>query len=166
MDKFLDKLENYNILNYILPAIIFISGFKYYIGIDINMGDNVISQFFILYFIGLVLSRIGSLIIKPILAKLNIANQKQGVSYAEFFKAESKDAKIKILFANYNMYRTFIAVFCLLLILKPLYVLKNYFNIESTICITIGIILLIILFICSYKKEFDHIQNRIKNTKE
>lgn len=165
MEHFLNKLENYNILNYILPAVVFDVGCKYYINIELIPTDNVFISIFIYYFLGLVISRIGSLIIKPLLWKLKILNKKDSSKCTDFYKAEEKDEKIKILFTDYNMYRNFIATFFLLLVVKFAYAAKTWLNINSTIICTILFILLIILFIISYKKQLGYIHSRIENTK-
>mgnify|MGYP006994351433 CR=1 FL=1 len=47
MEDFLNKLENYNILNYILPAIIFDVGCRYYINIELIPTDNIFISIFI-----------------------------------------------------------------------------------------------------------------------
>lgn len=165
MEHFFNKLENYNILNYILPAVIFDVGCRYYINIELIHNDNIFISVFIYYFLGLVISRIGSLIIKPLLWKLKILNKKDSSKCADFYKAEETDAKIKILFTDYNMYRNFISTFFLLLVGKFAYAVKIWLNINSTIICTILFILLIILFVISYKKQLGYIHSRIENTK-
>lgn len=70
MEDFLNKLENYNILNYILPAIIFDVGCRYYINIELIPTDNIFISIFIYYFLGLVISRVGSLIYKTIIVEI------------------------------------------------------------------------------------------------
>lgn len=165
MEHFFNKLENYNILNYILLAIVFDVGCRYYINIKIVPTDNIFISIFIYYFIGLVIGRIGSLIIKPLLWNLKILNKKNSSENTDFYKAEDEDAKIKILFADYNMYRNFIATFFLLLVSKFVYEIKNLLNINSTIMCTILFILLLILFIMSYRKQLSYIHDRVKNTK-
>ena len=165
MEHFFNKLENYNILNYILPAIVFDVGCRYYINIELIPTDNIFISIFIYYFLGLVISRIGSLIIKPLLWKLKILNKKDSSECADFYKAEEQDSKIKILFADYNMYRNFIATFFLLLVSKFAHEVKSWLNINSTIICTILFILLIILFVISYKKQLGYIHSRIENTK-
>lgn len=165
MEHFFNKLENYNILNYILPAIVFDIGCRYYINIKIIPTDNILISIFIYYFLGLVISRIGSLIIKPLLWKLKILDKKYSSDNIAFYKAEEQDPKIKILFTDYNMYRNFIATFVLLLVSKLAYEIKNWLNINSTIICTIVFILLLVLFIMSYKKQLCYIHNRIENTK-
>lgn len=165
MEHFFNKLENYNILNYILPAVVFDVGCRYYINIKLIPTDNIFISIFIYYFLGLVISRIGSLIIKPLLWKLKILNKKDSSECTDFYKAEEQDAKIKILFADYNMYRNFIATFFLLLVSKIAYTVKTWLNINSTIICTILFILLIVLFVISYKKQLGYIHSRIENTK-
>lgn len=165
MEHFLNKLENYNILNYILPAVVFDVGCKYYINIELVPTDNIFISIFIYYFLGLVISRIGSLCIKPLLWKLKILNKKDSSNCADFYKAEETDAKIKILFTDYNMYRNFISTFILLIVGKFAYAVKIWLNINSTIICTILFILLIILFVISYKKQLGYIHSRIENTK-
>lgn len=165
MEHFFNKLKNYNILNYILPAIVFDVGCRYYINIELIPTDNIFISIFIYYFLGLVISRIGSLIIKPLLWKLKILNKKDSSECADFYKAEEQDLKIKILFADYNMCRNFIATFFLLLVSKFAYEVKNWLNINSTIIYTILFILLLVLCIMSYKKQLGYIHNRIENIK-
>ena len=152
-------------LNYILPAIIFDVGCRYYINIELIPTDNIFISIFIYYFLGLVISRVGSLIIKPLLWKLKVLNKKDSSECVDFYKAEKKDEKIKILFTDYNMYRNFIATFFLLLVSKFAYAVKNWLNINSTIICTILFIFLLVLFVISYKKQLGYIHSRIENTK-
>lgn len=165
MEQLFNKLENYNILNYILPGIIFDFCCKYYINITIVPTENILISVFVYYFLGLVISRIGSLIIKPILWKLRILDKKDSSKNIDFYQSEIQDSKIKILFTDYNMYRNFIATFFLLLISKLVYEIKTYLNINSTIIYTIVFIFLIVLFTLAYKTQLKHIHNRIKYIK-
>ena len=165
MEELIKKIENYKILNYILPGIIFGIFSKYYIGLDIIKNDNLIVSAFIYYFIGIIISRVGSLIVKPLLWKFKILKNNNSSNNKDFYKAENEDDKIKILFIDYNMYRNFIALFLSLLLIKPIIYLKRLLCINNTICFTILIILLIILFIQSYKQQMKYINQRIENCK-
>ena len=62
MEKIVEKIEDYNLFNYLLPGIIFSYALKYYLGIDVFQ-TNAIEMIFIYYFIGSVISRIGSVFI-------------------------------------------------------------------------------------------------------
>ena len=166
MENFFNKLENYNIFNYILPAIIFDIGCKIYINLTIIPTNNVVIAAFAYYFIGLVISRIGSLIVKPLLWKLNILNKEYSSKESDFYKAEEKDPKIKILFTDYNMYRNFISTFSLLIIVKLVTIIQEHVAFKSTFVHTIIILLLLVLFILSYKKQLQYIYKRVNNTKK
>ena len=165
MENFFNKLENYNIFNYILPAIIFDIGCKIYINLTIIPTNNVVIAAFAYYFIGLVISRIGSLIVKPLLWKLNILNKEYSSKESDFYKAEEKDPKIKILFTDYNMYRNFISTFSLLIIVKLVTIIQEHVAFKSTFVHTIIILLLLVLFILSYKKQLQYIYKRVNNMK-
>ncbi len=165
MENFFNKLENYNIFNYILPAIIFDIGCKIYISLTIIPTSNVVIAAFAYYFIGLVISRIGSLIVKPLLWKLNILNKEYSSKESDFYKAEEKDPKIKILFTDYNMYRNFISTFFLLIIVKLVTIIQEHIALNPTFVHTIIILLLLVLFILSYKKQLQYIYKRVNNMK-
>ena len=73
MEVLLEKISSYNILNNLIPGAIFTFAFKFlYV---INMDDySVIEKLILYYFIGMILSRIGSLIIEPLFIKLKIVS--------------------------------------------------------------------------------------------
>ncbi|MBQ9315145.1 MAG: hypothetical protein IJ220_09205 [Clostridia bacterium] len=166
MEQFFNRLENYNIFNYILPAIIFDIGCRLYIDIELIPKDNPVLAVFIYYFIGLVISRVGSLIVKPLLWKSKTMNSKFSSESTDFYVAEQKDPKIKILFTDYNMYRNFIATFLLLLLFKLSRCFIDYFNVNSCIYYTIICLLLILIFTLSYKKQLYYIHKRIDYSKK
>jgi hypothetical protein len=65
MKEILDKLSSYNLFNYLLPGIIFVvlaSEITRYSFIH----DDIVIGAFLYYFIGLVISRFGSLAIEPL----------------------------------------------------------------------------------------------------
>jgi len=70
MKDLLDKLSSYDIFNYLLPGVIFavlaekLTSFSF-------IKKDIILGVFLYYFIGLVISRIGSLFIEQFLKKLN-----------------------------------------------------------------------------------------------
>ena len=101
MDKFIEKLEEYKIFNYLLPGIIFTYLLKYYVGIDIFQ-SNVIEMAFIFYFIGSVISRFGSVVIEEILKKIKFIKYS---NYNDYINAVKKDDFIKKLLISNNTYR-------------------------------------------------------------
>lgn len=156
MDELIKKIETYNIINYLLPGIIFIIIFTYLTDINISNSNPAIA-IVEYYFIGLVLSRIGSIVIKPLLKRCKIINEEK---YEIFIDKEKEDEKIPILVRDGNQYRTFIATFVVLTLIEIYNIIKG--NTDKWITI-IAFLALIILFILSYRKQLIFITKRIKN---
>ena len=66
MKELLDKLSSYNLFNYLFPGILFVTIAKETTSLDL-LQENIITGVFLYYFIGLVISRVGSLLIEPLL---------------------------------------------------------------------------------------------------
>ncbi len=112
MDGLLDKISSYNIFNYLLPGSLFAvmaDAVTDYCFIQ----QNTIVGLFLYYFIGLVVSRIGSLVVEPILKAVGFVTF---VDYRRFIEASKTDPKIDVHSETNNMYRTLAALFLLLLI--------------------------------------------------
>jgi len=157
MKDFLDKLSSYNLFNYFLPGILFVVISKEITTYSF-LQENILTGIFLYYFIGLVISRIGSLIIEPVLKYFSFL---KFADYKNFVSASQKDPKIELLSENNNMYRTLSSLFVVLLGLKfyelieycwP--ILKNF----NSYVLTIG---LLILFLFSYRKQTNYITKRI-----
>lgn len=157
MESFLTKLSSYNIFNYLIPGVIFVT-ITDEMGLTSLAQDELIINVFIYYFAGLIISRVGSLIIEPFLKWITFVTF---ADYKKFVIASQKDTKIEVLSEANNMYRTFISMLTLLL-LGTLYgfiatkvpALESY---KEWIMIT----LMLILFIASYKKQTDYIYKRV-----
>ena len=161
MEKLLEKIEEYNILNYLLPGIIFTYLLKYYVEVDIFQ-SNIIEMTFIFYFIGLTISRFGSAVLEEILKKCKFIKYSD---YIDYINAGNKDSFIKKLLISNNVYRTICAGFILILILKGVKILIAYFNVETNIIYTIAIILSFILYLESLKKQSNFIVKRVNKVK-
>jgi hypothetical protein len=158
MNELLNKLSSYNVFNYLLPGVVFAilaSGIVHYSIVQ----HDVISGAFLYYFIGLVVSRFGSLIIEPVLKRVSFV---RFADYADFVAASKKDDQVEVLSEANNTYRTFCSLFSLLL------VLKLYISIEARLPFlrnwdaTIAAVLLLILFLFSYRKQTAYIAKRVK----
>ena len=71
MKDLLEKLSSYNIFNYLLPGIVFVALADALTSFHFVQQDIVIGVF-VYYFIGLIISRLGSIVIEPILSKRSI----------------------------------------------------------------------------------------------
>jgi hypothetical protein len=89
----LSKLSSYNLFNYLLPGIIFVVLAKELTRFFF-VQDDIILGAFLYYFIGMVISRFGSLIIEPLLKKISLL---KFADYGDFVTASKKDEKIELL---------------------------------------------------------------------
>ena len=157
MKEFFDKLSSYNLFNYLLPGILFVV-----------IADNVTTHSFVqkdillgvflYYFIGLVISRIGSLAVEPILKSVKFLRFK---AYPDFVKASKEDPKIELLSEVNNMYRTITGLFvCLLLLIiyDAVSIRWGWFSHHSNV---IALFVLMTLFLFSYRKQCEYISKRI-----
>lgn len=155
MEKVFDKMETYNILNFLFPGIIFASILTFLIEKNIYNSSLIIATFEY-YFTGLVLSRIGSIVVNPIIEKIRVVKKEK---YKNFICKEEKDKKIEILQREANQYRTFVATFVCLLLVEIYNCIFVDISKINTIIYFIG---LIILFTLSYRKQLKFIIERLK----
>ena len=152
MSTLLEKISSYQIVNYLFPGICFVwlsdslSLFKIPL-----FTDRIIENFFIYYFIGMLINRIGSLIIEPFLR----------YKYEDYIEAEKYDKKISILSEINNNFRSltsmsFIILLCFLYNNIANNTLLNYEFIKLILILSIFII-----FLLSYKKQTKYIKNRV-----
>lgn len=158
MKDIFDKLSTYNIFNYLLPGILFVVFSKYFIGHTFIL-DNDFLGAFLYYFIGMVISRFGSLIIEPFLKWTKFLKFED---YKKYVAASQKDQKIELFSEINNTYRTISSLFTLLLFVKLYYWLDDEYDFSSSTAYTIISIILLILFLLSYRKQTNYISKRIK----
>jgi len=158
MKELLDKISSYNLFNYLLPGVLFVYILDKFTIYSFNQ-ENLIAGAFVYYFIGLVISRFGSLIIEPTLKKVSFL---KFVDYADFVSASKKDLKIEILSEVNNMYRTLCSMFILIFLLKFYEMIEYRFSILEGSGSYILVALLLIMFLFSYKKQTKYITKRIK----
>lgn len=154
----LDKISSYNIFNYLLPGTLFVFLTKEFAGYNMIQENNLIGAF-LYYFVGMVVSRFGSLFIEPFLKKIKFVKFSD---YKNFVKASKNDNKIELLSEVNNTYRTLLSMFILLSLLKTYLDLKIRFNILHTTSIILLVSFLIILFLFSYRKQTNYITKRIE----
>lgn len=156
MEKLLEKLTSYNLFNYLLPGVIFSILLEKTTNYSI-IQENIVAEAFLAYFIGLLISRISSLIIEPILKKVKFV---KFADYKDFVLASENDNKIELLSESNNMYRVFISLFVVLIIVN-IYeqllqqILGEYTNFVVTV-------LLLLLFLFSYRKQTNYITQRVE----
>jgi hypothetical protein len=162
MKELLDKISSYNIFNYLLPGVLF----AYIASIlpDINLiQDDLIAGAFLYYLVGLIISRIGSLIIAPLLRYIGFIKVEK---YSDFIDASAKDNKIELFSEVNNMYRTLLSMSLMLLIaIGYSKIVEKVHEVKEWSFILI-VILFITLFLFAYRKQTNFITNRIKHHKK
>jgi hypothetical protein len=162
MNDLLQKISSYNIFNYMLPGVLFavlgtnISTFDFVV-------DPIILGLFVYYFYGLVVSRIGSLVVEPLLKKMGIV---AFASYGDFISASQADSKLEVLSEANNSYRTLASLFLCLSVLILIDWIKSTIAISDKVSMIVSVVLVLLLFILSYRKQSQYITRRIENAIE
>jgi hypothetical protein len=151
VESILDKLSSYNLFNYLLPGVILCVVSDRYFDIPL-LQDSIITGLFFYYFVGLITSRFGSIVLEPILKKLKI------VKFA--------DQKVEVLSEANNMYRSLISALVILcLLVAGEKIIHEYESLSSYYKYAL-LPALLILFVFSYRKQSEYIVKRINSNNE
>lgn len=159
----LEKLSSYNLLNYLVPGVITVLVVSKTTHFNLIQQDIWLGAFFY-YFVGMLVSRFGSLIIEPILKRIKTKKGSfiEFANYGDFAKASSTNPKIEVLSEANNLYRSFISSFMCI----GLLIVYDHVRTISPVIINIEkpvvILLLIALFLFSYRKQTKYVSDRVK----
>jgi len=162
MDALLDKISSYNIFNYLLPGSVFavaadvLTSFRF-------LQEDIVVGLFLYYFFGLVISRIGSLMIEPGLKAVRFINF---VDYGKFVKASKGDPAIEVLSETNNMYRTLCA---LILVLLGVVLFDRFAPALPWLMDGLPYIVgtaLLVLFLFAYRKQTAYTAKRVSKVAE
>ncbi|MBK6658510.1 MAG: hypothetical protein IPG43_10355 [Proteobacteria bacterium] len=157
MKEILEKMSSYNIFTNLLPGIIFCVAVEKAYGHS-AAPDDPLTAAFVYYFIGLLISRIGSILVEP---ALQVTGLNKYAPYSEYRRAAKLDPKLEELVESNNTYRSTIALsVCLAGYAGFEHIAKSCkFPSESKFLIAIA--LLAILSIVSYVKQSNYIRQRV-----
>lgn len=158
MSNVIEKLGSYQIITNLLPGAFFGIALEFILGIGIT-SLSVTEKIVIFYFIGLILNRIGSLVVNPILKKIKVIIE---APYQEYVKAVKKDSKIDILSETNNYFRTVLTGNIFLFIL---YICMNSEIVWKWLASNwrwCSLVALIILFVFAYRKQTDYVRRRVE----
>jgi hypothetical protein len=154
-----ENFSAYDFVNNFIPGAIFgvlVSEFSKF---NFLYADSIVSGA-VFFSIGIVLSRIGSLVVGPF---LDIFNSETQNSYEEYVDAASKDAKIDKLSETRNMYRCIVTALIASSIFIVLYFEKS--EVVTPTQLTLAFLFCIILFSYAYLKQGKYIEKRINMQK-
>jgi len=158
MNELLGEITSYNLFNYLLPGVLFVVILDKFTSFSF-IQENIVIGAFVYYFAGLIISRFGSLILEPVLKKLSFI---RFAEHQDFVSSSKQDPKVETLLEASNMYRTFTAMFFLLLLFKLYNFLSVKFPILNELSIYILVALLLVMFLFSYRKQTGYISKRVK----
>jgi len=157
MDNILAKLGSYQLLVNLLPGAFFVLTLNIFFGLSLQF-ENIVENILAYYFVGLIINRIGSLVVNPVIKKLGFIKEH---SHCDFIKAEKKDSKIGVLLETRNMIRsllTSVLLFPIVWGLVTIYLKWQWFSMNWK---WFAIAFLVCLFLFSYKKQTSYIYNRV-----
>jgi hypothetical protein len=159
MNELIQKISSYNIFNYLFPGTLFVILLSVLTRYDLSQKD-LLTAAFIYYFIGLCISRVGSLVIEPALKKISFL---KFADYHAFMKASAKDPKLEVLSEANNTYRTLCATLVLLIVFKIYEIIEIQTPWLQGDAPYILLGALVLLFFFSYRKQTTYITKRINH---
>lgn len=158
MSEILKKLSSYNIFINLFPGVIFCLIVDKYLSYPLIQQDLLVSLF-LYYFIGLVISRVGSLVIEPLLKIVGLLKYSD---YKDYVVASKVDSKIDVLLETNNMYRSVTSLFFCISIVIGFKLVSEKYPIIFELSIPMTTIFLLFLFLFSYLKQTSYICKRVK----
>lgn len=161
MSNVIEKLNSYQIMTNLLPGALFGIALRFFLNLPLptqNVGEEIV----VYYFIGLIINRIGSLIVKPFLKRIHFIKEEP---YSDYIEATKIDAKIDTLSETNNHFRSILTCFLLLPIvwtLKVLILNKEWFSQNWKGFL---ILFLIVLFLFAFRSQTNYIRNRVKTAR-
>ena len=161
MQGILEKISSYNIFNFLLPGTIFAYLSDHFTNTSFIQDDLLIAVF-VYYFLGMLISRVGSLLIEPF---LKITGFITFSDYVDFLKATRNDPTIYTLSEVNNTLRTMISL--LLFVIGT--ITYNQISSASSTFATYApyglLLLMLLLFLLAYRKQTAYIVRRVDEGK-
>lgn len=157
----IERVSNYELLNNIIPGSIYVILTEKLTSFKIQTGDFW-QDIIVFYFGGLVIGRIGSLVVERF---LKWSKKTQFEPHSDYVKAENKNKLVRELSTINNMYRTYTAVaMCLAftVIFNHLWALLEKCDWSKSVMYLVGCGLLVVIFGKSYIKQTEYISSRVK----
>ena len=153
---FADKISSYNLLNFLLPGVVFAYLAQNLLGWP-AIDENLIVAFFFYYLYGAVLSRIGSIVVEPLMPVLKM----RAFDHRAYTEAKKIEPDAAIYLETANMYRTFAAMFVVLLAGLILKSADVALPLDAPWFQIAGMAVLAGLFILSYRKQSNYVGKTI-----
>ena len=156
MNEILNKISSYNIFNYLVPGAVF-STFADRLGV-MESPDDIIKQLFWYYFVGMVISRVGSVMFEPTLRWVSLIEYSD---YSKYLRANANDHKLDVMIEVSNTYRTLATAFVILLLSLLCDWIAEITGTPVPWMEKIALLLLCVLFLISFKKQSTYVNKRV-----
>lgn len=158
MNEILNKISSYNIFNYLFPGAVFsILADRLQI---IESPDDIIKQILWYYFVGMVISRVGSIVLEPFLRRMSFIKYSD---YSKFLRACAHDPKLDVMVEASNTYRTLAAAFAILLMSQLFGWIAVKIGAPALWIERGALLVLFVLFVLSFKKQSDYVAKRVEH---
>lgn len=161
MEKLFEKISSYNIFNFIIPGAVF-TVISEHLEILFPPSKEILAEVIWYYFVGAVVSRVGSVIIEPLLRWLRFVKH---APYTAYLEACEKDPKMETMVEVANTYRTLLSGFLLLIVGLLLSWAAGSVALPPIWKERIGIGALLLLFLVSYRKQVQYVAKRVQHYK-
>lgn len=162
MEKLLDKITSFNIFTYFLPGLIFSFLVERYTSWVLLSGE-VYKDVFIIYFIGLVISRIGSVIIEPILVSLKFV--KMG-KYEDYVAACKLNTKVEVIHEVTITYRSLLAAIIMFCLLYLVSILETKLPVLEPYTAPAALVAAVVILMFSFRKQSKYLTRIVKCSAE
>lgn len=162
MDKVIDKLSAYNIFTNFFPGVIYCFLADKLFGIPL-IQDNLVVAAFFYYFCGMVISRVSSVVLEPMLKKANFV---EFVDHKRYVAALGKDEQIGVLLETSNAYRSVVALIVCVLATGGWVAAVTAFPSVEAHAHYLLLVCLLVLFLFAYRKQTQYIVARVELHKE
>ena len=146
-----------NIFNYLFPGAVFsVLGGQLGI-IDLPAGD-IATALLIYYFVGLAISRLGSVVLEPLAKAVRFVSYSD---YGAYLRACVTDPKIELMVEVSNTYRTLVMTFAAILLTALGNAAADRLHLEIEWRNVIMMVALMTLFAFSFRKQAAYVAKRV-----
>jgi hypothetical protein len=159
LKSFSDKVSSYQIFTFLFPGAVFLGILK--TSYTEEMPElNIWEKLFLCYTIGMIISRIGTLVIEGTMIWLNRwINALDKIEYKNIILAERRDTKLNMLIQISNTYRTMAAVFLTILIAAAVNKISSL-GFDFSCDLLWFCVAMILLFVLSFRKQYSYAKKR------
>lgn len=125
--------------------------------------DDLTERLIWYYFVGMALSRVGSLLVEPVLRRLSVVKSGE---YEKYLQASEVDPKLELMIEISNTYRTLATTFIVLLFFVFYLYTTSSLGLNPQWQLRLAVALLSLLFLAALSKQSDFVSKRIARYSE